>query len=59
MEKCTYTVKDIKEVLGIGINQAYDFIKEACDSKKFPVKKIGTKYLVPIKSFDTWLEKSD
>lgn len=50
-EKIVYTVQEIKELLNIGINQAYDLV----NSKQFPVKHIGKKIVVPVKPFMEWL----
>ena len=46
-----YNVNDIKELLGIGNNKAYELMK--CES--FPSFNIGNKWLVPIDKFDEWL----
>lgn len=46
-----YNVNDIKKLLGIGNNKAYELMK--CDS--FPSFNIGNKWLVPIDKFDEWL----
>ena len=41
MEKKVYTVTDIQTILGLSRTKAYDFIKNAYNSKKpFPVIKI-------------------
>lgn len=50
-EKKVYTVSEVKEMLGIGRNQAY----QLCDGEKFPVCRVGTKILIPIKTFEEWL----
>lgn len=50
-----YNVNDIKELLGIGYNKAYELMK--CDS--FPSFNIGNKWLVPIDRFDEWLMNQD
>lgn len=46
-----YTVEDIKDMLDIGLNQAYDLVK----SGVFPVRKLGNKYLIAKAGFDNWL----
>lgn len=46
-----YNVNDIKELLGISYNKAYELMK--CDS--FPSFNIGNRWLVPIDRFDEWL----
>lgn len=50
-EKVIYTVHEIKDLLGIGINQAYELVK----SEQFPVKHIGKKIVIPTKPFMEWL----
>jgi len=50
-EKIVYTVQEIKEILGIGINQCYELVK----SGAFPVKYIGKKMVIPAKPFMDWL----
>lgn len=49
--KIVYTVEEIQIMLGIGKNQAYDLVK----SGVFPVRKIGSKYLIPKAGFNNWL----
>jgi hypothetical protein len=49
--KIVYTVQEIKEILNIGINQAYELV----NSNQFPVKHIGKKKVVPAKPFMQWL----
>lgn len=51
MEKLTYTVKELAELLGIGLNRAYDMT----NIKGFPVIKIGSRKLVPKVALDQWL----
>ena len=46
------TVKDIRQILKIGTNAAYNLIH----SKAFPVIKIGQNYRIPAEPFYTWLE---
>lgn len=52
IKKSVYTPEEIKEILCIGNNNVYTLMKQ----KGFPSKKIGNKWIVPIKSFDKWLE---
>jgi len=54
-EKVIYTVHEIKDILGIGISQAYELVK----TNQFPVKHIGKKIVIPIKPFNEWLHKSN
>lgn len=51
--KSTYTVKDIKQILDIGINQAY----ELAESGQFPIVRVGKggKIVIPMKPFNEWL----
>lgn len=46
------TVDDVRQILKIGSNTAYNLIH----SKAFPVKKIGHTYRIPADSFYHWLE---
>lgn len=50
-EKIIYTVHEIKDLLGIGINQCYELVK----SEQFVVKHIGKKIVIPVKPFMEWL----
>ncbi len=54
-KKIVYTVNDIQNILGIGKNQAYDLVR----SDVFPVRKIHSKYVIPIKTFEDWLYNMD
>ncbi|WP_409967648.1 helix-turn-helix domain-containing protein [Bengtsoniella intestinalis] len=49
----TLTVKDVQQILNIGINGAYALIH----SKAFPVRRIGNSYRIPRDSFFTWLNQ--
>jgi excisionase family DNA binding protein len=51
VNKVVYSVKDIQKLLGISRNLAYELVK----SKRFPVRKAGSNYLIPKKGFDNWL----
>lgn len=44
------TVKDIKNILNIGLNQAYDIIK----MPGFPCVKIGRCYRIDKEQFEKW-----
>ena len=50
-EKIIYTVQELKQILGIGINQCYELV----NSGVFPVKHIGKKMVIPVKPFMEWL----
>ena len=55
MEKKVYTVTDIQTILGLSRTKAYDFIKNASNSKKpFPVIKIDSTYRIPKDRVDKW-----
>lgn len=47
-----YTVEDIKNMLTIGFNKAYNLVK----SDGFPSIKIGNKYVVPKEEFNNWVK---
>ena len=51
-EKITLSVKQVSEVLGIGINQAYDLVHRA----DFPALKIGNRYLISKAGLEAWIE---
>lgn len=53
VEKRTYTVSEIQDILEIGRNAAYDL----CKSGKFKCVKIGGSIRISRKSFDEWLDK--
>lgn len=50
----TLTVKELKEILQIGTNSAYNLIH----SKAFPVVRIGQNYRIPKEPFLKWLNHS-
>lgn len=52
-KKYVYTVDEIKDILGIGINQTYELVKTGV----FPVKKIGRKNVIPVAPFHEWLNE--
>ena len=53
-ERAVLNVYEIKDILGVGKNQAYELVK----SGEFPVKRIGSKYLVSKEIFFSWLNSS-
>ena len=53
-EKRTYTVEEIKDILGISKPAAYNLIKK---NEFRYVRVAGGKYRVSKKSFDEWLGK--
>ncbi|MCZ6618051.1 MAG: helix-turn-helix domain-containing protein [Gammaproteobacteria bacterium] len=48
-----YAVKEVAEILGVGLNTAY----EAARRGGFPAIKVGARILIPKKRFDRWLEE--
>ena len=52
-EKRCYTVKEIKDILGISRPTVYELLKK----NEFRWIQIGTKYRISKKSFDGWLDK--
>lgn len=55
IERAVYTVKEVKEILRIGKNQAYALVKSA----DFPAKRIGNDYRIPRVAFEKWLNAED
>lgn len=53
--KSVYTVDEIKDILGVGINKAYLLVNRG----EFPVKKIGKRKLIPAKPFHDWLDQQN
>ena len=51
-ERRTYTVVEIAEMLGIGKNTAYSFVKEG----NFKIVRIGNTIRVSAASFNAWLD---
>lgn len=51
MEKLVYSVKDVANLLNIGMNKAYDLINQ----KEIPVIKMGRTIRIPKKAFESWL----
>lgn len=54
MQKKVYTVKEVSQVMCIGLNKTYDLIHE----NKIPYIKLGKKYVIPIASLNNWLDLS-
>lgn len=50
-----YTVADIKDMLGIGKNQAYTLV----NSGEFHICHIGKKIVIPKIAFENWLLGND
>jgi len=51
-EKRCYTVKDLREILGVSKQTVYELLKR----KEFRWILIGGKYRISKKSFDEWLD---
>lgn len=51
MEKLTYSVKELAEVMGVSVNRAYDMT----NIEGFPVIKIGVRKLIPKTALEQWL----
>lgn len=45
------TVKDVKEILGCGINRAYDIVNQ----RDFPKITIGRRMYIPEEEFEKWM----
>ena len=52
MEQLTMTVKEMAKQLNISLPTAYQLVK----TDGFPVIYIGTKILIPVEEFKTWLK---
>lgn len=50
----TLTIKEVKEIMKIGTNAAYNLIH----SNAFPVIKVGNSYRIPKEPFYAWLSQS-
>ena len=48
------SAKNVAELLGVSISSAYELMQEP----GFPVLKIGSRKVVPIEKFRTWVETS-
>ena len=53
-EKLTYTVKEMAQGLGIGVNKAYELTR----LKGFPVLKLGKRTLIPVKELKNWISSN-
>ncbi len=52
-DKLTLTVKEVAELLGIGLNYAYKLPK----IEGFPTIRIGSRILIPVEGLNKWLEE--
>ena len=51
IERQTLTVKELAQVMGIGENSARQLTRR----KGFPVIRVGSRILIPIRKFEDWL----
>ncbi len=49
--KSVYTIKEAADQLGIGTSNCYKKVREGT----IPNVRLGGKWLIPIKAFETWL----
>ncbi|MGL4606670.1 MAG: helix-turn-helix domain-containing protein [Eubacteriaceae bacterium] len=54
IEKMTYSVPEVADLLGISIPKAY----ELAHQPDFPKLKIGKRMVVPKKEFELWITSS-
>ena len=54
MERLTYTVKEVADLLGISKSYAYQLVKE----RKLPVLEVGNRRVIPKNQFELWIEES-
>lgn len=50
-EKSTMSVQELARQMGISLPKAYELVKEP----GFPTIRIGTRILIPVEGFHTWL----
>lgn len=51
MEKATMSVQELSAYMGISLPKAYELTRR----KDFPTIRIGTRILIPVEAFKTWL----
>lgn len=51
MEKITISVQELAEQMGISLPKAYELTKTV----GFPVIRVGTRVLIPLAAFQSWL----
>lgn len=54
LERLTYSIPEMAQVLGIGTNKAYDLIH----INGFPVIKFGNCYRIPKEALQKWLNEA-
>ena len=50
--KATYSVHELADSLGIGLNKAYELVNR----DDFPKIRLGKRFLIPIDPLNRWLE---
>ena len=53
MERSTTSVQELSTRMGISLPKAYELVKQP----GFPVLRIGTRILIPVDSFNVWLNR--
>lgn len=51
MDKMTMSVQELSAQMGISLPKAYELVK----TPGFPIIRIGTRILIPVEAFKTWL----
>ena len=51
MKKATMSVQELSSQMGISLPKAYELVKRP----GFPTLRIGTRILIPVAAFETWL----
>ena len=54
VERLTLTINEAAHVLGIGQNK----MRQLTKVNDFPVLRVGTRILIPIKQFETWINNN-
>lgn len=53
MERTTMSVQELSSQMGISLPKAYELVK----TPGFPTLRIGTRILIPIEAYKSWLMK--
>ena len=53
-ERKTYTVKELSEVLGLGINQTYQALRDG----QIPSRRFGRRFVIPRVAVERYLEST-
>lgn len=51
MQKLTYTVKEVSEILNIGLSKTYELLRQNI----IPNIKVGKRIIIPIEALNRWL----